>query len=340
MSPPHLGAHDHLNSQPHIDFRTAPRREDSLQDLPKGITLPGQSKPPVIPPGGQKDQSADPSLSADIPVTGQRIHELLFAVAQRVAKARGYAAGVAQVSFMVPAEVVAYALGVHRSTLYRHLPRLQDAGLVDYRAHRTTYNGRTVADGTVWSVKVSALCTAPARVRLEDLQHQWRDLGADVERGRTAYQQVRQSISKESSRSALEVVLGWSLPPHDQEGPLPVTVAPGSSTGVEVVLDVPFAPLEERGDMVDLAARAAAAHLGDDSINFYRWLLWQLLRLHDRGQDYFEMAHLMIRRAGVDRSEGFARSAGALLVSRLKAWDAWELIRTAPQYRVGTAPRS
>ena len=239
---------------------------------------------------------------------------------------------------MVPAEVVAFALDIHRSTLYRHLPRLLEVGVVDYRAHRTTYNGRTVADGTVWSVKVNPSSSSPARVRLEDLQHQWRDLGADVERGRTAYQLMRQSISKESSESALEIVLCWSLPPQDLEGPLPVTVAPGSSTGVEVVLDVPFAPLEERGGMVDLAARSVAAHLADDSINFYRWLLWQLLRLRDRGQDYFEVVHLMVRRAGVDRAEGFARSAGALLVSRLKRWDVWELIRTVPPYRVGVSP--
>ena len=75
----------------------------------------------------------------------------LHEVALRVAAARGYVPGVTQVSFFVPAEVVACELGMHRATLYRQLPRLEKLGVVHARAHRTTYNGRVVADGTVWA---------------------------------------------------------------------------------------------------------------------------------------------------------------------------------------------
>jgi hypothetical protein len=107
---------------------------------------------------------------------------------------------------------------------------------------------------------------------------------------------------------------------------------------LESVLDVRFATRSERGEMVDGAARAAAHHLGDESVNFYRWLLWQLLRVHDRGQDYFQGVYRMMVRAGVDRQEGFARSAGALFVSRLKAWDAWEVVKETPPYAVGSPP--
>ena len=338
MSPPQPGAHDHLDTQPPIDSEVQHGALSGFQVPLKGFTLASQPAAPETDAADHTDRYADLPLPAAIPTTGRRIHELLFDVAERVAKARGYAPGVAQVSFMVPAEVIAFALGIHRSTLYRHLPRLREVGVVDYRAHRTTYNGRTVADGTVWSVKVNPDCTAPARVQLEDLQHKWRDLGADVEAGRTAYQQVRQSISQESSESGVQVVLDWTLPPAESESPLSMTVASSAVAVPEVILDVPHAPMEERGGMVDLAARSVCSHLGDDSINFYRWLLWQLLRLHDRGQDYFSQVHLMIRRAGVDRSEGFARAAGALLVSRLKRWDAWEAIRSVPPYRVGVRP--
>jgi hypothetical protein len=99
------------------------------------------------------------------------------------------------------------------------------------------------------------------------------------------------------------------------------------AAGPEVVLDVPYAPHKERGKMVDLAARSICQYLGDDSLNFYRWLLWRLLRLRDQGQDHFAPFHIMILRAGADHREGFAHSAGALLTSRLKRWEVWELLR-------------
>ena len=108
---------------------------------------------------------------------------------------------------------------------------------------------------------------------------------------------------------------------------------------LESVLDVPFAPFEARGDAVDLAARSIAHHLDDDSTNFYRYLLWQLLRLGDRGQgDHWHTLHTMIRRAKADRNEGFARNAGALFVSRLKQWQLWEALRRTPPLAVGPAP--
>ncbi len=69
---------------------------------------------------------------------------------------------------------------------------------------------------------------------------------------------------------------------------LSLTVATGAHADPLTVLDVPYAPKDERGKMVDAGARATAAYLGDlHSVNYYRWLLWQLLRLYDRGQDYF-----------------------------------------------------
>jgi len=46
----------------------------------------------------------------------------------------------------------------------------------------------------------------------------------------------------------------------------------------------------------------------------------------------------MIQRAKVDQLEGFARSAGALFVSRLKKWKVYEEIKRTPASRVGVKP--
>lgn len=274
-----------------------------------------------------------------LPASAGRIYGVLHEVAVRVASARGYAAGVSQVSFHVPAEVVAHELGMHRATLYRHLPRLKALGLLDARAHRTTYNGQVVADGTIWSVKLIPSRGRSARVSYEDLRHKWRDLAWDVERGRTAYEHVRQSDTGERQQGAVGVLLGWALPQEDIQAPLGMTVARYGGVGLECVLDVPFASRAARGEAVDVAARSACALLGDDSVNFYRWLLWQLLRLHDRGQDHFEGVFVMLQRAVADQREGFARSAGALFVSRLKRWEVWELVRATPPWGVGARPQ-
>jgi hypothetical protein len=268
--------------------------------------------------------------------TAKTIYEALYEVALEVGRARAYSPKVGQVSYHIPAEVVALALGIHRATLYRHLPQLVNLGLLDYRAHITTCKGRRVSDGTVWSIAMNPQ-QAPAKVRYEDLKHEYRDLEADIRRGRTAWAAMRQSKTFEKRLVNTELLLNWALPHRASSNP----VTPDCRTDLETVLDVPSADKGERGQMVDAAAHAAATHLGDKgNLNFYRWLLWQLLRLQelDSSRDRFQTIYLAIRRAGVDQEEGFARKAGALLVSRLKQSGLWEELRQCPAVRVGSKP--
>jgi DNA-binding transcriptional ArsR family regulator len=208
-------------------------------------------------------------LATELHPTALKVYQALHETALHVAKSRGYAPRVSQVSFHIPAEITAFALSMHRSTLYRHLPALRELGLVDSRAHYTTHNRRTVSDGTVWSVKIDPKRASPAQVRFDDLKHKWRDLASDIGSGRTAYRAVRQSETGEGGPSTVEVLLTWALPENQTQSPLPMTVA----SGPEVVLDVPYAPQKERNRMVDLAAQSVASYLGDDSLNFYRQLL-------------------------------------------------------------------
>jgi hypothetical protein len=145
-----------------------------------------------------------------------------------------------------------------------------------------------------------------------------------------------------SSRESYEVIIPklllWALPPHQQKIPLNLTVAATAPGDLLSVLDVPHANRSERGTVVDAAARAYASQLGDPNVDYYRWLFWQLLRLHDRGQDYFSTLYTMLCRVRADKLEGFARKPGALLTARLKEGGLWDLLRSTPAYRVGPKP--
>lgn len=104
---------------------------------------------------------------------------------------------------------------------------------------------------------------------------------------------------------------------------------------LEILLDVPGLPKQRRREGVGRAARALAHHLTDGgSLNFYRYLVWQLLRLHQQGRDHVLAVYQMVLRANADHREGFARKPGALFVSRLKASSIWEEIREVPLTRI------
>ena len=98
---------------------------------------------------------------------------------------------------------------------------------------------------------------------------------------------------------------------------------------------MPGLPKQERRAGVDRAARALAQHLGDDaSLNFYRYLVRGLLRLHQQRRDYLPSVYQVAVRANADYREGFARKPGALFVSRLEACALWGELREVPLTRV------
>jgi hypothetical protein len=255
-------------------------------------------------------------------------------VADKVSNARGYCAAVSQVHFFVPGEVVADALCMARSTLYLKLEELKAADLIDARAHYVTHRGRTRADGMVWAVKMYPERQGAVKVPYDALKKSYRCLSADIAAGRTAFRQTGQSKKTPTKQVDIGKVLAWTLPPV-------ITQNPGSLLTVradlEQVLDVPFAEGEDRNVAVDGAARALAAGLGDaGGLMFYRWLLWRLLRLEDRGQcPPWHQVYEQARRARSDAAEGFARKPGALFVSRLKGSPWWDELLRVPPVRVG-----
>ncbi len=277
--------------------------------------------------------------------TAIRLYQALRETAVHVGAARGYVGSVTHVTVHLPLEVVALALGRHRVTVWRRLPELLAAGLVDARPHKTTSAGQTRNDGTLWCVRLNPDEGVPARLTYDEMKHDgWRDLDRDRRRGRTAFRAVREHREKRVQQSKdspqegfnLQLLLSWSLPPETDQNPVTPDCCTGSRRDLEAVLDVQYADKKDRGAAVDGAARALAANLGDaGSVMFYRWLLWQLLRLEAAGQAApWHMVYEQARRARVDAAEGFARRPGALFVSRLKGSPWWDEL-TRASGRVG-----
>lgn len=281
-------------------------------------------------------RNLEPLLSG----TALTLYRALHQVGVEACAERGYVATVSEVALFCPVEAVALALGVHRSTVYRALPELRALGLVDHRGHYTTHRGRTRSDGSVWAVRLRPVGGRAARVGYGDLKRQHRNLSGDIEAGRTVWADMRQSKDLSSREGVdLNYIRRWALSPTGKN-PVTVDCRTAPQRNLEAVLDVRYVVRAERSAAVSLAAEALAAALADrGGLNFYRRLLWQLLRRADAGGEApFHQVYEQARRAAVDAQEGFARRPGALFVSRLKGAPWWEAVRRQPPVRVGGRP--
>lgn len=271
----------------------------------------------------------------------------LVLLAIEIGKRRGLSPHTSELTFFAPADAVAADTTSHsRKTFYRWRRHWRALGLVDSRPHVTTAHGRNIRDGTLWTLRLRFEPGKRARVRHEALKHQgYRDLENDIRTGRTAFRQVHHHAMTQSGNpteewAAESLTLYWALPPADPSTPLPLIGSPaGRAASISDVLALRNAGKHDRGPLVDATAQAIARELADHtSLNYYRWLLWQLLRLLDTGTDLLDTIHQQILRARADHTERFARRAGALLQTRLRRAGTLELIRNAPRNRVGTAP--
>ncbi len=278
--------------------------------------------------------------------TPKTLYAALQATARLTGEARGYVRSTTHVTVHCPLEVVGLSLGKHRVTIWRAARQLAALGLIDARPHKcTALNGRTVNSGTLWAVRLDPEQGSPAKLTYEELQHAWRDLDRDRRRGRTAYKAARDTVQQSKPLPEcgydLELLLAWTMPPQHPESPLDHDRCTGARRDLESILDAPHAEREERAAMVDAGAHALAQTLRDRrGLNFYRLLLWQLLRHADaEGSSHFYAVYLAAQRARADAAEGFARKPGALFTSRLKAANWYAEVMRAPSVRVGTRPR-
>jgi hypothetical protein len=251
----------------------------------------------------------------------RRLYTALVATGLEVAREKQYSYKITEVTFFAPAESVALSIGCHVSSLYRWLPTLTALNLVAAKGHFCTHNGQTKQDGTVWTVKFRQ-SDKRVRVGFDWLKKSYRCLGADIDAGRTAWQQIRESKSTtEKATINLHYCLRWALSTPSEKH---VTDDPRFSKRFDLasIFDVPAVPKQSRAEKIFEAAKAMSTVLNDNgSHRFYMAVLWGLTKLRDRGGgDYFGTLHLMVSRCSADVTEGFARdgNGGKLLVSRLR----------------------
>jgi hypothetical protein len=287
-------------------------------------------------------QTLTDALPQSTSQTAQTLYTALVGAAIETARGKGYSPAVTHMIFHCPLEQVARACGLSRKSVWRHLPALRDLGLVDWRTHKGTCRGETRNTGTVWKVRLTPTHGTKARLGYQDLKHRWRDLDADVRAGRTSYALLSHTSQVKTKSVDIAVVTSWTLLPQAPQNPVGLYGTPPRRVDLESVLDVRHADRGERGGAVDLAAQALAQALRDSSsLNYYRRLLWQLLRRYDAtGEDLSYQVYLMAQRARTDATEGFARKPGALFLSRLKKADWFAEIMNASPIRVGSRPLS
>jgi hypothetical protein len=264
-----------------------------------------------------------------------KLYRTLVHVGVEVTGRRGHSASTSEVVMHLPVELVAEAAGMSRVSVWRHLPELRALGVVDARTHKASCRGQVRNSGTVWRVRLSPLKGSRARVSTDDLRHKWR--GSEM-RGAASYRALKHTRALREQSLKLESLISWALSPTSQNPVEPVCFTP-AQTSLERLLDVTGAPKEQRAGAVDAAAQALAQALRDaSSVNFYRLLLWNLLRrLDSTGRDDSYALFLAAQRASVDAREwsGLKRP-GALLVSRLRGAQWFEEVMTSPPVRVAS----
>lgn len=273
--------------------------------------------------------------------TAKDLYRVLVELSVETGRGRGHAPSVTSVLMHVPLELVALRAGVSRVTAWRRLRELVALGVLDYRTHKASCRGRTRSSGTVWRVRLTPSHGCRVRLSYEDLKHKWRDMDADLRRGRTSYAVVKQTRALKTKSLELRELLTWTLPPSKLPKPAYALCVKGMARReLESVLDVKYAGREERGAAVDEAAHALALALRDSSsLNWYRKLLWNALRRYDSsGEDVSYQIYLAAQRARTDALENFARKPGALFLSRLKSASWYAELMAAPPVRVGSPP--
>lgn len=284
----------------------------------------------------QQPQQLKPTLEAVLrPLEGQlsanarNTYALLFEVALSTLQARGQSPAASQVVMHLPGEILAEALGISRVTMYKHLSKLQQLGLVAYKGHVGAFFGLARKTGTVFAVSLKP--GHLAKLRYLDLAHKHRDLEADTQKeGRTAWAflQGLQSASKRKS-VCVTALKTWAVNPGTTQKPVNNDCKPPPSEAVYrlgVLSESYFRQLPDRVNL--LAQSLSAAHNDLENVNFWRWLLWRSVEGQQQGlNSVHRLQNALIRvRADIEEWEGLKRPA-ALLIHRLKECGLWAEFR-------------
>jgi hypothetical protein len=251
----------------------------------------------------------------------RRLLELLHGVAVSTVTARVYPVTPSQVTIHQPQELLARALGCHVVTVWRWAQDLITAGLIDARGHYTTSKGSTRIDGTLYAVSLQT--GHRAHLTHDDLAHQWRDLDADREAGRTAWKALQGSDPKDRG-AWFQMLQNWAVIPGSiSDSPLVSDHCRVPGTLPDAAYALPLlasAHPDKRPALVGMLASALAHALEDQhSRRFWCKVIWNAWTDEIEGRAGLQVLAAQLARLDADRREwpGLKRP-GALLVSRLR----------------------
>lgn len=364
--------------------------------------------------------------TAECPQLARRLFRLLHELALISVKARGLPHRPTTAVFHLPLELLAAHFEVDRTTIWRNLKPLHDAGILDARDHYGRLRGQTAVTGKVWAISTDPnrqLEGRAERVRLtaEDMQATWRNLDADAERGHTVWNLTRTEEQKAAYKAQQEAraeekaqararaqeranerqaakargekvsrgrkaatenaaktraekprperlkdemqqspkglksiekqeLIKWVLDGFSSSSDVTLTVARAFSGGLDVIFTLPSLaglPRHRRNAEVEKAAHGLAATFEDtQNVRFWTWLIWQLIRGADQGQNYSDdVAHLLARvYHDIKQDEQLGNRAqkkpAALVVSELKRLGIYDALKQLAPTRAGARPKT
>ena len=269
----------------------------------------------------------------------RRIYTLLLALGlellTRTLGGRPLPRSLGQVTAFVVNRILAMALGVSEATLYRALAELEEASLLHRRPWRApaTIRGRSgmYAAGAVYAVRLPHRARRP-RLYREDFLHPWRDLDADIQRRRTAWQVVRECKSNppKGDYEAYQLLVSWALPPASEaKDPLDIHSLMGALRGAKAQ--------EKRLLVAKIALGLAREWRDPGSVRAYAWTIWGALRAelygaHDRALEVVAWAIRRVQEALMSSTP--PRRPGALFLHLLAEQGLLRILRALPPWRV------
>lgn len=146
-----------------------------------------------------------------------------------------------------------------------------------------------------------------------------------------------------------EELKSWALSSFKKTLDVTLTVAKDLDRVQDVIHTLPVLTCKSRrgrSDAVEGVARKLAAAFEDSqNLRFWTWLIWQMLRAYDQGQDWSSDIKLILLRVYLDTqhdqsiNKRFVRHPGAVVVNELRNCGLLEALSRTEPTRVGVKPK-
>jgi hypothetical protein len=283
-------------------------------------------KPPVVKPTRSRpNREALEALGdlSEVKAGPMRLLELFHWLGLHVVEAKGYAVRPSQVTYHQSQELVARMLRVTTKTIQRWTRDLEALRLIATRAHYGSRKSDARIDGLVIAVSLKA--NHRAYLHYEDLAHQWRDLDADRQAGRTAWAALKamsESVQTQEGQY-LYILQNWAVCGSFTTPPLGTDSDIVPNTVQDVIYTLPLLPdlpPLARTKAVSQCAEALAHGLNDEhSRRWYARVIWDAITAEQNNIPALQPLAALLSRLEADMREWTGlRQPAALLNARLQ----------------------